>query len=656
VAIVLLALALALAVAPGPASAAPGRAAPSFAPAPRAAAPAPAVPPNAVAFLGLRPTEDATFGATAIARLADAQRLRAVAENVVGLLSGAPVLGHEDLRRLVGPAYLVSLFECEGDAVCQLAVAAPLRARGIRSAVAADVATEPDAHRLRVRRLDLARGAVVDEVTFPLPRDAAETLPPWRDGLRRLFEDTGALRVVSNVKDATCTLDGKPCEADADGVVSRVAQGEHVIELSKEGYRRAVRAVTVARGEEQRVALALDELPIQAQRAPDPANRVPIFEPPGETTRVAPFGLVRVSMGWDSANAGDREDLLAPPRGVPDASATAEGHFLVLPRPSVLGVSVQAPRRESGWQLRGAFSIAWVKESTPEIDSAYGELVQQDLGFRVLLGFGPGIVSGLTAGTLTIPEGFGDLNAGFIGATLSKSFGDVLFEGFVGRHKSQFTAVPIPGGAAPGPFAGARIAFSEEELEGRLYGEKYPLTISVSGLVGQERVGLDAEAEFVGTAVARQESPVWVGSLEVFLPWGTRASLAGEAYVGQNAHLLEGAAWQGPRVDLASGRHTALRSVGGWAQLAVNLGELELRLLGGLDRTWSGLAAGAAPAGVPAARPVRENRLVAVNGVYRLLDHLAVGVQLHALATRYADPQIGAATLLGAVFTSQIKF
>jgi hypothetical protein len=630
-----------------PASAAPPRRFPaSTSPLPT---PPLQVAPGAIAFLGLRPTDGPAFGATALGQLAEAQRLRTIAESAVGLLSGAQVLGHEDLRKLLSPTYLVELFDCRGDVGCQLRVSAPLRARGVRAALLGDVFAEAEVFRIRIRRLDLARDRLLDELVVVIQRNASETLPPWRAALQRLFEDTGALRIVTNVPDPACALDGRPCQVTAAGLVANVSEGEHVVELSKEGYRRGVRAVVVKRGEELRVALPLEELPIQAQKAPDPANRVPVFATPGDTTRIAPFGFMRLAMGWDDTNGGDREDLLVPPRG----ALPAEGHVLVLARPTVLGVTLQAPRRESGWQLRGAMSTAWVKDTMPEIDSAYGELLKEDAGFRILLGFGPGIVSGLTAGTLTIPEGFGDLAAGFIGVTVSKSVGDVLFEVFGGRHKSQFSAVHVPGGATPGPFAAARIALAEEELEGRLYGEKYPLTVALSGLLGSERVGLDAEAEFLGTTVVRQESPVWLGSLEVFIPFGKRASLAGEGWVGQNVHLLEGAAWQGPRVDPLTGRHAALRSAGGWGQLSVNVGDVELRILAGTDRTLRGLDRGIAPDGRPA---VRQNQLAALAAVWYLVDHLAVGVQVHAIRTRYEDPVLGTATLLGAVFTSQLKF
>jgi hypothetical protein len=617
------------------------------------AAAAPAREPDRAAFLGLRPAEGASLAGAAIAQLPEAQRLRAVAENVVEVLSGASVLRHDELRGALAPAYLVDLFDCRGEASCELRLAAPLRRRGVRWALAGEYFGGPDELRLRLRRLDLVAGRLADEITFVLPRRDAETLAAWRAALQPLFQDTGRLRVVTNVAGAGCVLDGQPCDLTQDGLVENVAEGEHLLELSKEGHRRAHRAVVVKRGEEVRVAVPLDELPMQAQKAPDPNARVPTFEAPGETIRIAPYGLLRLALGWDDVNAGDREDPVALPR----LGGVEEGGFVVLPRPALAGVTLQAPRSGNGWQLRGAFSTAWVKDSGPEIDSAFAELVKEEAGLRIMLGWGAGIVSPLTAGSLTLPEGFGDLAAGFVGVTVSQSIGPMVLEAFVGRHKAQFSAEADPGAASPGPFGAVRVAFVSDRLVGRLYGEDYPLTVGLSAVWGEERVGLADEREWAASAgVAeplREEVGVWAASLELHLPFGKRASLAGEAYLGEDVHLLEGALWQPPRLDPATGRHAALRSAGGWAQVSANVGPVELRLVAGIDRIVRGLDAGVAPDGAPA---VQENRLAAANAVWYLLDHLALGVQVHAVRTRWQDPALGVAMLRGVVATSQLQF
>jgi len=613
-----------------------------------------AAEPARIGFLGLRPAEAASLAGTAITQLPEAQRLRAVAENVVEMVSGAAILRHEELRAALGPTYLVDLFDCRGDAACQLRLATGLRARGAQGAVAGDYHAGPDGFRIRIRRFDLVRGRLTDETTFVLPREQAEALAPWRAVLQPLFQDTGSLRIVTTVKAPACFLDTRLCEPSAQGLLSNVPEGEHLLELSKEGYRRAHRVVTVKRGEELRVVLPLEELPIQAQKAPDPTARVPAFAAPGDATRIAPFGLLRLSLGWDDQNTGDRED----PVVLPGPGGVREGGLVVLARPAIAGVTMQAPRSENGWQLRGALSAAWAKDAGPEIDSAFAELVKEEAGFRVMLGLGPGIVSSLTAGSLTLPEGFGDLSSGLVGVTVSQSLGPFVLEAFGGRHKAQFSAQEDPAAASGGAFGAARVSFVSERLGGRLYGEDYPLTIGVSGLLGAERVGLAGEQEWARAAgiaaPLREDVRVWVASVEVHVPFGRAASLAGEAWIGEDVHLLEGALWQVPRVDAATGRHVPLRSSGGWAQLSANVGTgLELRLLAGIDRILDGLDAGLAPFDTPG---IRENRFVAVNGVWYILDHLALGLQLHATRTSYQDPALGSPTLLGAAMTSQLQF
>lgn len=610
--------------------------------------------PRRIAVLGLRPATDGTRGQTAIAQLPEAQRLRAVAESVIEILTGATVLRHDDLRGLVSRTYLVDLFDCGDDVACQLRVASPLARQGVGTAIVGDYFPDGVTLRIRVRRLDLAAMRVVEETSFAPERSAAETLAPWQEALRPLFQDTGRLRIVANVAGTACTLDGRPCEPWPSEALE-VEEGEHVLELTKEGYRRASRVVTLKRGEELRAAIALEELPVQLQKAPDPSARLPTFAAPTEETQVQPFGSIRLAVLYDDVNDGDREDVSVPPDGT-----RREGSVVFFPRPAVIGLGMQAPRRESGWELRGGFGLAFVRGDLPEFDSAFAELVKPESGFRLMIGWGASIVSGLTAGTLTLPEGFGDLAPGMVGVTVSQSLGPIVLEGFVGKHKGMFNPDPEPRAATPLPFAAARVAYVDEATMGRLYGEDYPLTVSVSGVYGEERVGLAAEQEWAAadgrfTQLPRLEDlPVWAASAELFVPFGTVASLAGEAWYGQSVHRFEGALWQAPRVDPFTGRHRALRSAGGWAQVSVNAGKaFELRLVAGVDRIVEGLDFGLAPGDTGG---MSENRLAAVNGVWYLLGHLTLGVQLHAVQTVYDDPALGSPRVVGAALTSRLTF
>ena len=262
------------------------------------AGPALAAEPAPIALLGLRPTEDAAFGATAIAQLAEAQRLRQVVENVIEVASASKVLGHEPLRASLGRAYLVELFDCRGEATCLIAAARPLRAAGVTTAVVGDYFAAEGALKVRLRKLDLVREQVAEELVFEVPRDDAGALAPWRAGLAPLFGETGTLKLVVSQPEAQCLLDGRPCSLDGEGIIAEVPEGEHLLVVTKDGFKRSERVVAVRRREQARVAVALEELPVQAQKTPDPANRVPTFAQPTDAAQARPFGSLRLAIDY----------------------------------------------------------------------------------------------------------------------------------------------------------------------------------------------------------------------------------------------------------------------------------------------------------------------------------------------------------------------
>jgi hypothetical protein len=153
-------------------------------------------------------------------------------------------------------------------------------------------------------------------------------------------------------------------------------------------------------------------------------------------------------------------------------------------------------------------------------------------------------------------------------------------------------------------------------------------------------------------AVVPGQVTLWVASLEFYVPFGRAGNLAGEAWVGDDVRLLEGAAWQPPRLD-STGHHRALRSAGGWIQVAFSpQEELELRLLCGTDQAVANLGRGTPVGDVPA---IKGNTTVALAAV-RSWGQLAFGAQVHVTRTSYADPSTSAALIKALTLTSQLKF
>jgi hypothetical protein len=125
----------------------------------------------------------------------------------------------------------------------------------------------PDGLGGRLGGVDLGGARLVAAATIVIPRGDAQSVAPWRSALAPLFHDAGAIRIVTNVPDAACVLDGRPCRPTADGLLPRIPEGEHLLELSKDGYRRTNRAVVVRRREEVRVAIPLEEAGTEPNRA-----------------------------------------------------------------------------------------------------------------------------------------------------------------------------------------------------------------------------------------------------------------------------------------------------------------------------------------------------------------------------------------------------
>ncbi|MDF1566156.1 MAG: hypothetical protein P1V51_24200 [Deltaproteobacteria bacterium] len=589
-----------------------------------------------MALLGLRPTTDASRAETDVLELGQAQRLRDTASSVLEAVSGTHMLDHETITQLLGRSYLVDLFACGESSACVEKLSRPLMKHGVHTVIVGDYYQVKAGYRMRIRVIDLETRRERATVELDLPLKDATSLPVWRESLATLFDDTGSLRIVTNVEGYACTLDGAPCDFLEPGLIAGVKEGEHLLVLTRAGHKSATQGVSVKRGVEQRVVLPLEAQPMKVQRAPDPKMPLPAFPEPSEEVEVIPFGYVRLLLVADDHNSGDLEDFVVDA----DPSRERELTLTGLPMPALLGVGLQSPQLDSGWVLRGGVAAGFIKTSVPELDSAYAEAEQEDWGTRVVLGLAGSIVNSLAAGTQTLPEGFGDLAPTMVGVQLTQTLGPMVIEAFGGRFRSQFTEDGewSSGSASPAPTFALRLAYLDEDRVGSLYGEEQPLTLSISGAFTLLRVGVGEEewvdATFVGaTRPVIEDLPTWLLSAELFVPFGQRGSLAGEFYLGDGAHLFEGALLQGHRFDPTTGLHWQLRAAGGWLQVIWAFTDtLELRLTGGQEQIVNGLQLGFDPA---EGTPIHWNRLVALGAVWRPFDNLSVGLQLHRIDTKY---------------------
>jgi hypothetical protein len=574
-----------------------------------------AAPPehsHAVAFARLQPL-GSEGSETRLELIAEAQRLRTSAESVLEILTGVAPVGHDALRELLGPAYLVHLFECGDDPACQARVLEPLRARGVVRTVVGHYRANGDARELVLALLDLRQGRYLSETTVATSLAALQTVAGWQAALQALFSLDGRIEVVTNVPAWTCALDGQPCGSLVAGVVEGVSPGEHVIEVSAEGYQPEARTVSVEPRERVRVAVALRPMPVVVE----PRNGGRLVAPEfgsGEAAGVRPFGSLVLLAGADDENEGNSMDFVATrhPRS---------WHTSAFPL-ALLGIQAQSAPNAQGWRLRGRVSGTFETTLAFELYDAYIEVSQPSLGLRLNFGKQFAAVSLLDPSTGTLPNGFGNLVSDVVGVLAGWSIGRLVLEGFAGRPRP--TMEVHADSAAPLPLFGGRIAWIDA---GAPLFDGAPLTLSVSGAYGWQRVVSD---------VAGVQDPVtWLASVEGAVPLGTLASLRAELEAGEGANVFGGALRQEPIVDRTTRRALALASVGGWGEVAVRLGgDWHMHLVAGLDRVLTDFARTDANDG----ERLESSRIIAANVVFTPIESLEYGLQLDEIETVWHGP------------------
>jgi hypothetical protein len=505
----------------------------------------------------------------------------------------------------------VDLFDCNGVAACIIRRAAALRSKGFTSVLAGEYAVQGETYEVRLRTLSLQDGKLLDQQRFSASRSDLESVDGWSKPFRQIFDDTGTIRLQANVSDYRCLLDGQPCKVNEQGILIGVREGEHVVTLEKRGYRPAQSAVTVTRRQEAEVPLSLSRLPAQVQVVADPNARIPVFVPT-EGGSISP-SLMILGLAW-MENVGNGSPSSRPTQG-PQASWRAGVSNTLL----VLAARAQLPKL-GNWVLSAVVGNEFASGTAV----GYAEANNPDLGLKFVIGIlFPGPVNSLAPGLVHHIFDYGNLFSTWQGLVISKSFGPFLFE--AGASK--------PRGSASFPGFLGRAAYISPEVKGSLYGVDYPLTVSLSGWWGLEGLGVGEEAQVAALSTTaappvHEELPFWIGSFEMVIPAGKYFTLAGEAYVGDGTDALNGALQQGARIDLSTGLHHQLRSLGGWLQLAYHpWPRWDFLAFIGQENVVTGLGQGVQlGATLPA---IRQNRVVALEAYWAPLPHFTLAAEVY---------------------------
>lgn len=379
---------------------------------------------------------------------------------------------------------------------------------------------------------------------------------------------------------------------------------------------------------------------------PDPAPPAPAAPP--ATSSAVLSGRIQLLLWSDPQNQGDVPDQSV----VPDGSLRREwGTSIHLN--ATLGARFTAPRPIGGFLASGQVLTAVQVRRIFSVPSAGFVLEHRQLGVKIGVGkFIQPTASALAPSSFQFSTNWGNLLHATTGAYAAKTYGRLLAQVGFGRPSlPDFTeALAATSNAAPRlPFVEGRLAYVDpahigEVPSGPTRGARAaPLTVSLSGAAGQQRAGVGEKAAVLALAPdavdpVLEEVPSWFLSAEVLLPYAGFV-LTGEAYAGVGANAYTGAVRQRPRVDPATGRHTALASQGGWIQLSCGLpARTTLVALAGLERISSGRDAGVS---VDGPLSVRSNRLLAASWSRTFEGALHVGLQVQQQSTRYLGARTG---------------
>lgn len=353
------------------------------------------------------------------------------------------------------------------------------------------------------------------------------------------------------------------------------------------------------------------------------------------------WGRAQLIVDIDPQNLGD----------VPDTSIMPDGALIKewnasLQANAALGGKFTYPQPIAGFTAAGQITTVLYVRRIFAVTNAGFTLDDPDAGMQIGVGrFIQPTVSPLTPSVFQFSAGWGNLIHETTGAYVAKRLDRLLLQIGAGRPDADLFVDPIiatPRANPRLPFVEGRAAYVDPDVVGELPANAVvgarpgPLTLGVSGAIGQQRAGVGEKPAVLAVAPEAvdpviEDLPSWLISAEAIVPLG-RLVVMGEWYVGRGANAYVGAVRQRPHVDPATGRHTALSSRGGWLQLSYALPERwSVVAVGGLEHVTGGLGAGVPVDGAPR---ISVNRLVAMS-LSKNFAHLHAGVQVQHQTTRY---------------------
>ncbi len=367
------------------------------------------------------------------------------------------------------------------------------------------------------------------------------------------------------------------------------------------------------------------------------------------------FGFLTFVAGVDNRNQGSIIDTTLTPNN----DLGSEFSITVYSVPTALGVRLPPQTIRGGWQIDGQILAAFLFDTNLLLLDSFARVRTPSQKVAISLGrFTPGILSPLSPSTWNYPFGWGNLQTLFTGFRLQAEVGSFFVDGGVGINAplaNRSAIFDFESGAERYPFVNLRLGYRRAPSATR-FRREVGTTISLSGGYGYERVGTD-EDELVQRIQPGARLPIvedlqtWTVGAEVVLPITSALVLTGESYLGKNSHIHTGAMFQTPRIDLDTGRHYALYSMGGWLELSLATDVADLAIIAGGERILGRFE----ETSLQMRDDVRATFKIATVVSFPLGEHLSVGLQADYFAADFEEDELGRTVNFSALAAARLS-
>lgn len=167
------------------------------------------------------------------------------------------IVGREQFSAAMGVGGEEQTLQCAEDPLCLGRIGAVVGAEEI---VLGSLGERAGRYIINLSRINVSRGRIVHRVFRTTPAQLQPLIRAVNDGASELMEPPpGAVRITVNVEGAVLIVDEETVTLDPDGVLRGLEPGEHLLEVSAEGYGDAQQRFEVEREQTLDLSIVLTQ-------------------------------------------------------------------------------------------------------------------------------------------------------------------------------------------------------------------------------------------------------------------------------------------------------------------------------------------------------------------------------------------------------------